>query len=442
MEIERDILSELVHWKNSPYRKPLVLQGARQVGKSWILEKFGKAMFSNYVRVNFDGEAELKQDFARTKDPKRIIRLLSQITGEEIKPQETLIFWDEIQECNDALNALKYFCEQAPEYAIVCAGSLLGVAMKRNGSSFPVGKVDFMTLYPVSFNEFLRAYHPQQEAFLASISGIEAIPEMFHSQLVDSYKTYLACGGMPEAVSRYLDTKDWEQVEQVIRNILLAYPLDFSKHINNKDIPRVHQVWNNLQDQLAKEDRKFKYGLIQQNARAREYESAIEWLCLSGLVHKVYAVETPKLPISAYKNSSAFKLYLSDVGLLRSKFRLDAVVAMKGDTLFTEFKGALTENYVLQSLVRQFGDEQFYWTSGNQAEIEFLLQVSNQIIPIEAKSAISIKAKSLSEYRKKYQPMIAVRFSLRNMRKDDDLLNIPLYLVDYLKGMILNSIQE
>lgn len=436
MEIERELLVDLVQWKNSSYRKPLVLQGARQVGKSWILEKFGKTHFSNYVCINFDGEAELKADFARTKDPKRIIQLLSQVTGEEIKPQETLIIWDEIQECNDALNALKYFCEQAPEYVIVCAGSLLGVALKRSGTSFPVGKVDFMTLYPVSFNEFLKAYNPKQEAFLASLDTVEPLPEMLHSQLADSYKTYLACGGMPEAVSRYLDTRDWAQVDTVIQNILLAYPLDFSKHINNKDIPRVHQVWNNLQDQLAREDRKFRYGLIEKNARAREYEAAIEWLCLSGLVYRVYAVQTPWLPVSAYKNSSAFKLYLSDVGLLRSRFRLDALVAMKGDVLFTEFKGVLTENYLLESLVRQFGDEQFYWTSSNQAEIEFLLQVSNRIIPIEAKAGLNVKAKSLSEYRKKYQPEISIRFSLRNMRKDNDLLNIPLYMADYLKKLL------
>lgn len=436
MEIERDILRDLLQWKNSPYRKPLVLQGARQVGKSWILEKFGQTQFTNYIRINFDGEAELKADFARTKDPKRIIQLLSQVTGEEIKPQETLIFWDEIQECNDALNALKYFCEQAPQYAIVCAGSLLGVALKRSGASFPVGKVDFMTLYPVSFNEFLKEYNPKQEAFLASLDAVEPIPEILHSQLIDSYKTYLVCGGMPEAISRYLDTRDWAQTDTVIQNILMAYPLDFSKHINSKDIPRVHQVWNNLQDQLAREDRKFRYGIVEKGARAREYEAAIEWLCLSGLVHRVYAVQTPRLPISIYKDSSAFKLYLSDVGLLRSRFRLDAMVALKGNVLFTEFKGVLTENYLLQSLVRQFGDEQFYWTSGNQAEIEFLLQVNNQIIPIEAKAAMNVKAKSLSEYRKKYQPATSVRFSLKNMRQDSDLLSVPLYLADYLKAIL------
>jgi len=436
MDIERDILNDLINWKNSTYRKPLVLQGARQTGKSWILKKFGKTMFSNYVYINFDGETELKNEFAKTKDPVRLIRLLSQISGKEIKPQTTLIIWDEIQECNDALNSLKYFCEQLPEYAIVCAGSLLGVAMKRSGSSFPVGKVDFMTLYPVSFKEFLRAFNPKQETFLSSVDKTEPVPEIFHSQLIDSYKTYLTCGGMPEAVSCYIDTSDWERTEQIIKNILIAYPLDFSKHISNKDIPRIHQVWNNLQDQLAKENRKFRYGLIKKNSRAREYESSIEWLCLSGLVHRVYAVGTPKFPISAYKNSSSFKLYLSDVGLLRSKFNLDPMVSIKGNKLFTEFKGAFTENYVLQSIIRQFGEEQFYWTSGNQAEIEFLLQKNDLIIPIEVKASVNVQAKSLSVYRKKYNPKLSIRFSLKNLRKDDDLLNIPLYMVDYLNEMV------
>ncbi len=435
MEVKRDILEALAVWKNNPYRKPLVMQGARQVGKSWTLEKFGQTCFTNYIRINFEGEAELKADFARTKDPHRLIRILSQVTGVDILPQETLIIWDEIQECNDALNALKYFCEQAPEYAIVCAGSLLGVALKRSGTSFPVGKVDFMTLYPVSFKEFIQVYNPRQADWLASVTAIESFPEIMHSQLIDSYKIYLTCGGMPEAISRYIDTQDWAQVEQVLQNILLAYPLDFSKHIHSKDIPRVHQVWNNLQDQLAREDRKFRYGLIQKNARAREYEGAIEWLRLSGLIHKVHAVETPRLPLSAYKDPAAFKLYLADVGLLRSKFRLHPQTVLRGDVLFTEFKGVLTENYILQSLVRQFGDEQFYWTSGNQAEVEFLLQVSNVLIPIEVKSALSVHAKSLSEYRKKYTPALSIRFSLKNLHRDDDLLNLPLYMADYLENL-------
>lgn len=436
MEIQRDILKQLAEWKSSRYRKPLVLQGARQVGKSWILKKFGETCFSQYIYVNFDDQPELKKDFARTKDPQRIIKTLSQISGKNIKADNTLIIFDEIQECNDALNSLKYFYEQMPEYAIVCAGSLLGVALKRSGSSFPVGKVDFMYLYPVTFMEFLRSTEPQLYDFMSSVKEIEPIPEMIHSQLSDSYKTYLACGGMPEAVSRYIETKDWEQVDTVQNAILTSYTLDFSKHINNNDIPRVFKIWNNIQDQLAREDRKFRYTLIEKSARAREYESAIEWLCLSGLIHRVYSVETPKLPLSAYKKSSAFKLYLSDVGLLRNKFHLDPIVAMRGDTLFTEFKGILAENYVLQSLISQFGKEQFYWTSGNTAEVEFVLQNHNLIIPVEVKSSTNITAKSLSEYRKRYSPALSIRLSMRNMRKDNDLINIPIYMVDELKKII------
>ena len=436
MRIKRDILNDLIQWKNNVYRKPLILQGARQVGKSWILKEFGHMMFSNYVYINFKGESGLKVDFANIKDPEHIIEILSVVSGEIIKPQETLIILDEIQGCNNALKVLKFFCEQAPEYALVCAGSLLKVAMRNHDSSFPVGKVDVMTLYPLSFKEFLKNYKPRQEAFLSSVNLQMRIPESIHTQLIDSYKVYIACGGMPEVVSLFLDGSSWVQIEKVIHNILLACPLDFSKYINNSDIPRIHQVWENIQDELDRKDKKFRYALIQKNARARDYGSAIEWLCFSGLVHRVYAVQTPKLPISAYKNTSAFKLYLADVGLLRSKFKLDAEDVIKGDTLFKRYEDILIENSILQSFVRQFGNEQFYWSSGNQAEIEFLLQLNDQIIPVAVKSSLCLRAKSLSEYRKKYQPKLAVCMSLKNMRKEDDLLNLPFYMVDYLKNII------
>jgi predicted AAA+ superfamily ATPase len=237
---------------------------------------------------------------------------------------------------------------------------------------------------------------------------------------------------MPEAIVRYLETRDWNEVDLINNQILLAYALDFSKHIDSKDIPRLHRLWQNLQDNLAKEDRKFKYALIEQNARARDYENAVEWIVLSGLVHRIYEVQTPHLPLASYKNSAAFKLYLADAGLLRTKFRLDPGVIMKGDRIFVEFKGILTENYVLQSLVRQFGSEIFYWTSGNTAEIEFLLQKSNKIIPIEVKSALNVKSRSLSEYRKKYMPELSIHFSSKNIGKNDDMINLPLYLVDWL----------
>ena len=436
MEIKRDIIEKLKAWKENPRRKPLVLQGARQVGKSWALKKFGKECFEDIVYINFDTMPALKEDFRRTKVPAQLIRQMEIMTGKPITPSSTLIILDEIQECNDALNSLKYFCEDAPEYAVVCAGSLLGVALNRSGASFPVGKVNFMTLYPVSFAEYLRAIDAQLYHAYKMIDTIMAVPEVIHQQLTDAYKAYLVLGGMPEAVSAYIDAKDWEEAKAIQDGILQSYSLDFAKHINNKDIPRVFQVWGNLQDQLAREDKKFRYGDVQKGARAREYEGAIEWLCLAGLVHRVSALETPRLPLSAYKKSNAFKLYLNDVGLLGRKFDLDVQTVLAGDNLFTEFKGVMAENYVLQSLVRQFGNSQYYWTSGNMAKVEFVLQADGKIIPIEVKADKNVTAKSLAYYRKQYTPQLSVRLSTLNMRKDDDLLNLPLYLVDKMSRFV------
>jgi uncharacterized protein len=436
MEIRRDILRQLKAWKESARRKPLVLQGARQVGKSWALKKFGAECYDNVVYINFDTMPAWKDEFHRTKEPAKIVSAIELSLGLKVEASATLIVFDEIQECNDALNALKYFCEEAPEYSIVCAGSLLGVALNRQGASFPVGKVDFMTLYPVSFAEYLQAVDGALYEAYEKINCVMSIPEVLHQRLIDAYKVYLALGGMPEAVSVYADTHDWQQVCQVQRSILLSYSLDYSKHINNKDIPRVFQVWENLQDQLAREDRKFRYADIKQGARAREYEAAIEWLCLAGLVHRVHAVETPRLPLSAYKKSSSFKLYLNDTGLLCRKFDLDPTTTMPGNTLFTEFKGVLSENFVLQAFTRQFGDKHFYWTSGNSAEVEFLLQWQGHIIPIEVKAEHNVKAKSLSLYRSTYTPALSLRLSTLNMRQDADLLSVPLYLADKLKALI------
>ena len=439
MDIERDILSSLNQWKKNRYRKPLVLQGARQVGKSFVLKQFGAQYFENYCYVNFDFEKEHKAEFALTKDPARIVSYLTTVKGIDIKPGKTLIIFDEIQECNDALNSLKYFRELMPEQAVVCAGSLLGVALKREGASFPVGNVDFLTLYPVSFKEFLALYNEKLFLFLENnfvMENSEKVPEIFHTQLIEAYKIYICCGGMPETIVRYLENRDWNEVDMVNSQILTAYTLDFAKHINSKDIPRLQRLWQNIQDNLAKEGRKFKYSLIEKNARGREYENSVEWLVLSGLTNRVFEVSTLRLPLSSCKNSDAFKLYLADSGLLRTKFRLAPTTVLQGDRLFTEFKGILTENYVLQSFVRQFGNDIFYWTSGNQAEVEFLFQRSEMIIPVEAKSALSTKAKSLSEYRKKYQPELSLRFSLKNVEKNGDLLNLPLYLADYTEKLI------
>jgi len=338
--------------------------------------------------------------------------------------------------------ASRLFCELLPQQAVVCAGSLLGVAMKRKGASFPVGKVDFMSLSSVSFSEFLAVYQDNLKQYLDDYilkTDLQAIPEIFHSQLTEAYKVYLCIGGMPETIVRFLETRNWDEVEIVNNQIFTSYSLDFSKHINGGDIPRVHKVWETLQDNLAKEDRKFRYALIEKNARAREYENAIEWLVMSGLLNRVFAVETSKLPLSAYSNSAAFKLYLHDSGLLRTKFKLNPQTLLLGNRLFEEFKGVLSENYILQSLVNQFGKSNYYWTSGNTAEIDFLLEYEQKIIPIEVKSELSVKAKSLSEYRKKVQPQLSVRFSLKNVEQNGDLLNLPHYLADYMFSIIKYS---
>jgi len=442
MEIKRDLLDDLIKWKNSRYRKPLVLQGARQVGKSFILKQFGAQCFENCCYINFDFEKEHRSEFAKTKDPSRIVSYLTAVKGMDIQPDKTLIIFDEIQECNDALNSLKYFRELMPGQAVVCAGSLLGVALKRQGASFPVGNVDFLTLYPVSFKEFLALFNEKLALFLENYSTsttLDEIHEIFHNQLIEAYKLYICCGGMPETIVRYLVNRDWNEVDTVNNQILTAYTLDFAKHIDSKDIPRLHRLWQNIQDNLAKEDRKFRYSLIEKNTRAREYENSVEWLVLSGLVHRVYEINAIRQPLSSCKNSNAFKLYLADSGLLRTKFRLAPNTVLQGDRMFIEFKGILTENYVLQSLVRQFESDFFYWTSGNQAEIEFMFQPGEMIIPVEVKSAFSIKSKSLSEYRKKYQPELSIRFSLKNVEKNDDLLNFPLYLTDYTKKMMFDT---
>jgi uncharacterized protein len=440
MKIERDVLNNLEKWKNSPYRKPLVLQGARQVGKSFVLKEFGEQYFENCCYINFDFEKEHKPEFAKTKDPARLVSYLSMVKGINIKPETTLIIFDEIQECNDALNSLKYFNELMPGQAVACAGSLLGVALKREGSSFPVGNVDFITLFPVSFTEFLPLFNENLSGFLEKYIHLkkhDLIPDIFHSQLIEAYKLYLCCGGMPETIVRYLETKNWRDADKVNNQILTAYTLDFAKHIDSKDIPRLHRLWQNIQDNLAKEDRKFRYALVEKSARAREYENAVEWLVLSGLVNRTFQVQTPRLPLAAYKNSSAFKLYLLDSGLLRTKLRLSPLTILQGDKLFTEFKGVLTENYVLQSLIRQFGNDIFYWNSGNQAEIEFMLDFNNRIVPFEVKSSTNIKSRSLSEYRKKNQPELSVRLSLKNVEKNGDLVNLPLYLADYISLLII-----
>ncbi len=435
MEINRSALSQLQAWLNSGTRKPLILQGARQVGKTWLLKKFGALCFENIAYFNFDEQPELKQFFEQTKDIQRLLSNLTLINGKPIEPQKTLIFFDEIQECNDALNSLKYFCENAPEYAVVCAGSLLGVTLAR-GASFPVGKVEFMTIYPVTFSEFLQSANPNLADYLASIQAIEPIPDLFFNQLIDYYRMYFLSGGMPEAILALLDHKDVELTQRVLKNILDAYSLDFSKHADKATIPKIALLWNSIPSQLSRENKKFIYQTVKQGARAREYEDALAWLAQAGLIHKIFCCKKPGLPLSAYDDLSAFKIYMSDVGLLRRFSALDPVAIREGNRLFTEFKGALTENYVLQSLLTQFEVTPRYWTSGNQAEVDFIIQVGNEIVPVEVKADENVAGKSLNVYDKQFSPKWRLRYSLKNLKQDGNLLNIPLFMVDNTKQFL------
>ena len=435
MKIERNILQQLEAWKLRKHRKPLVLQGARQIGKTWAMQTFGERYFEHVAYFSFERNDELFQLFESTKDPKRLLGQLATHTSAAIEPQTTLIIFDEIQECNKALNSLKYFCEETPEYAIVAAGSLLGVSMTK-GDSFPVGKVDFLPMYPLTFKEFLAADAPELYNYAEKMTGLEEIPLIIFNQLTESFRRYQVTGGMPEAAADFLDNKGMERVEDVLQNILNAYALDFSKHAESKDIPKITEVWKSIPSQLSRENRKFLYKLVKPGARAREYEDALLWLQHAGLLHRIFANTKPALPISAYDDLSAFKIYLSDIGLLRKLAKLPPEIILNNSPLYIEFKGAMTENYVLQSLVTQFEVTPRYWTSEGKAEVDFILQNGLEIIPIEVKSANSIAGKSLHIYNEKYAPKLRIRYSFNNLKKDGNLLNIPVFLADWTKQSI------
>lgn len=435
MEIRRKALEQLAEWKTKPSRKPLLLTGIRQVGKTWLLKHFGKKYFVDTAYFNFERQEELSQFFRTTRDPGRIIDNLSLVHGRAIQPQKTLIIFDEIQESGEALNSLKYFCEEAPEYAVACAGSLLGVAFGHD-KSFPVGKVDFLQVYPVTFSEFLSEEAPDLYSYLEQIDKPEPIPEIFFNPLCEKLKMYFISGGMPEAVATLLGARDTNATQAVLQSVISSYQLDFSKHVEKKDIPKINYIWNSLPSQLARENKKFLYQAVRPGARAREYEDALLWLSNAGLVTKVYCSEKPGIPLTAYDDLTAFKVYLPDVGVLRRLSLLDPVAFSEGNRMFTEFKGALTENYILSGLAGQFEPIPRYWRSGNKAEVDFLIQYRNQVIPVEVKSDENIRSKSLAYYKKEYAPGLSVRFSLRNLKKDEGLINIPLFMVDYARKII------
>jgi predicted AAA+ superfamily ATPase len=435
MEIKRNVFKQLIAWKDNPDRKPLILQGARQVGKTWLLKRFGKDHFQSTAYFNFDQQLELRQFFQTTKDPERILQNLSLVHGKAILPETTLIIFDEIQECNEALNSLKYFQENNPEYAIACAGSLLGVAMSR-GASFPVGKVEFIQVHPIAFSEFLTVADAHLSSYLENLDHIEAIPDIFFNPLKDKLKMYFISGGMPESIVTLLEKKDVERTQKVLQNILNGYTLDFSKHVENREIPKINHIWTSLPSQLSRENKKFLYQTVKSGARAREYEDALLWLVNAGLVHRVYCSSKPALPLTSYDDLSAFKIYLQDVGLLRRLSQLDPSVLVEGNRLLTEFKGALTENFILESLVQQFEGLPRYWKSEGKAEVDFLVQYKNRIFPVEVKSEEHVKSRSLSFYRKAYNPPLSIRYSMRNLKLEEGLINIPLFLVDYTKKLL------
>lgn len=434
--MRRILIDKLVKWKESPRRKPLILKGIRQVGKTWLLMEFGRSYYEDVAYFNFEGNAALAERFKIDLDPKRLITELGVIHGKPILPGKTLIFFDEIQFCPEALTALKYFCEQAREYHVVCAGSLLGIALSKP-ASFPVGKVDFMTLFPLTFQEFLLANGEEQlVTYLSQLKTPDPLPRMFTDKLITHLKTYYMVGGMPEPLSVWLETKDIGEVEAIQKSIINSYELDFAKHAPVHDIPKLSLIFNSIPDQLAKENGKFIYGLLKKGARARDYENAMVWLQNAGMVHKVTRIEKPAIPLSAYATPSYFKLYAPDIGLLRTMAALPAKAILEESFLFQEFKGAMTENFVLQELVAMYGENIYYWKGRNSLEVDFIMQLVDNIIPFEVKAATHVKAKSLSVYREKYSPKIAVKTSLNNLNKGEGLLLLPLYLLWMLESFV------
>ena len=430
----RKIMNDLVNWKNDKNRKPLILRGARQVGKTYIIKQFGEKYYEDVAYFNFDHDTELYNLFENTKDPKRILEQLSFFYGKSIEKEKTLIVFDEIQECPDALNSLKYFSEEANEYHIISAGSLLGIRLSH--TSFPVGKVDFLDMYPMTFTEFLLADDCENfKYYLDSLNQIEYLPNLFFQRLIEKLKAYFIIGGMPEAVKSWVEEKNIEKVNKIQKNILIAYESDFSKHTTNIEANKISIIWNSIPSQISKENKKFLYQVAKNGARAREYEGALNWLKDANIIYKVYNVSKPSMPLVSYNDLSAFKIYANDVGLLRSMTNLDSKIVVEGNKLFEEFKGALTENYVIQALTSS-GFDSYYFTFDNRYEIDFLLQNKNEIVPIEVKSSENINNTSLKIYNDRFKPSTRIRFSMKNFSKDGNLINIPLFMVEYLDKIL------
>ena len=430
--MKRNAILKLVQWKNSPERKPMVLRGARQVGKTWLMKEFGQNYYDNYVYFNFDEEDELKSIFETNKNPHRIIELLSMISDEKIEPEKTLIIFDEIQECPEALNTLKYFKEKANEYHVITAGSLLGTLLAKP-KSYPVGMVNLLDIYPLTFDEFLNAIDSGLYAYYESIQKEQVIEQIFHQRLLDAYNYYLIIGGMPECVSSWIKYKDPAMVSKIQRELIEVYENDFSKHNGKVNSGRILMVFRSIVAQLAKPNEKFMYGAVREGARARDFEEAIEWLVSAGMLNRVYNVSKMEHPLSAFDKLDQFKLFMFDTGLLKQMAGVDnSAILLKTDY---QFKGPLTENYVLQQLQGQFEVEPRYY-SDKKGEIDFVVQNKMEIIPIEVKGGEDRSANSFKTYVANNAPQHAYRFSKRGYRKDGDFTNLPLYLARKTKDLL------
>ena len=430
----RMAMENLLAWKQSRRRKPLIIEGARQVGKTWLMKEFGRQAYADTVYINFDSNARMAELFASDLDTKRLVLGLELYAGRKIDPENALLIFDEVQEVPRALAALKYFCEDAPQYHIVCAGSLLGIALHR-GTSFPVGKVDFLKLYPLSFQEFLMAIGKQQFSELLDQQDFSMITS-FRETYADALKQYYFVGGMPEAVESFAENQDFNEVRQIQKRILAAYEQDFSKHAPNEAVPRLRMLWNSIPAQLAKENKKFIYGLVREGARAKDYETALLWLSDCGLVHRVSRVNAPGIPLRVYEDMKAFKLFVLDVGLLGCMTGLHQRTLLDGNALFVEFKGALTEQYVCQQLKTLADLELCYYTNDRgSCEVDFVVDTGGRVMPLEVKAETNLRAKSLKTYREKFSPELAIRTSMADYRKEDGLVNLPLYAIGQIGSL-------
>ncbi len=432
MIIKRDIIDIFKRWKDDPHRKPILLEGARQIGKTWAMETFGKECFEHCAKFDFDRQPEVKAAFQVSKDPRRILKELSMYSDVPLVAGQTLIVFDEIQECEEAFNSLKYFYEEAPDFHIIAAGSMLGVAVKKRHMTVPVGKVEIVRMFPVSFKEFLRASDEKTFAFVEELDTPRHLPEIVLNKLKTEYRRYMVSGGMPDAAVAMLENRGMSALDRILQGILDLYELDFAKYAEPREIPRIHAIWHSLPSQLGKQNRKFIYKVVKTGARSKDYEDALLWLEDAGMIYRINNVSKPRMPLKAYEDPDAFKVYACDCGLLRRLANLPAGIITDTAANYTEFKGAMAENAVLQSLLALTeGQTPFYWSPDSKAEIEFLMQWKEEIIPMEVKAENCVSGRSITVYDQEYHPRNRVRFSFLNLQYNGNLLSCPSPLAEW-----------